>query len=47
MKQPTAPTLYPELSSEDSMPQQNYRLQKISEMEKRVKKRERCKKDFV
>lgn len=31
MKQPTAPSLYPELPSEDG---QNYRLQKISEIEK-------------
>ena len=31
MKQPTAPNLYPVLSSEDG---QNYRLQKISEIEK-------------
>lgn len=30
MKQPTAPDLYPELSTEDG---QNYRLQKISEIE--------------
>ena len=45
MKQPTAP-LYPELSAEDNTPQ-NYRLQKISEIEKELKKRERRKKDFV
>ena len=32
MKQPTAP-LYPELSTEDG---QNYRLQKISEIEKQL-----------
>ena len=31
MKQPTAPDLYPDLPSEDG---QNYRLQKISEIEK-------------
>ena len=31
MKQPTAPSLYPELPSEDG---QNYRLQKISDIEK-------------
>lgn len=31
MKQPSAPNLYPELSNEDG---QNYRLQKISEIEK-------------
>ena len=31
MKQPSAPNLYPDLSNEDG---QNYRLQKISEIEK-------------
>ena len=31
MKQPTAPNLYPELPIEDG---QNYRLQKISEIER-------------
>ena len=31
MKQPTAPSMYPELPVEDG---QNYRLQKISEIEK-------------
>ena len=31
MKQPTAPPIYPELPTEDG---QNYRLQKISEIEK-------------
>lgn len=30
MKQPTAPTLYPELPTDDG---QNYRLQKLSEIE--------------
>ena len=37
MKQPTALTIYPELSAEDSTPQ-NYRFQKISEIEKELKK---------
>ena len=37
MKQPTAP-MYPVLSTEDSTPQQNYRLQKISELEKELTK---------
>ena len=37
MKQPTAP-IYPELSTEDGTPQQNYRLQKISEIEKELTK---------
>ena len=53
MKQPTASTIYPELSAEDSTPQ-NYRLQKISEIEKELKRereiereRESRKKDFV
>ena len=46
MKQPTVP-IYPELPSEDG---QNYRLQKISEIEKqliRERERERCKKGFI
>ena len=33
MRQPTAPKIYPELSTEDG---QNYRLQKISELEKKI-----------
>ena len=38
MKQPTAPDLYPELPIEDG---QNYRLQKITEIEKNINKWER------
>ena len=33
MKQPTAPPIYPELSTEDG---QTYRVQKISEIEKQL-----------
>ena len=33
MKQPTAPSLYPELPTDDG---QNYRLQKISEIERKL-----------
>ena len=47
MKQPTAPAIYPELPSEDG---QNYCLQKISEIEKKLireRERERCKKGII
>ena len=43
MKQPTAP-IYPELPAEDG---QNDRLQKISEIEKTINKRERHKKGVI
>ena len=43
MKQPTAPSLYPELPVEDG---QNYRLQKISEIEQTLIK-ERDNRQFV
>ena len=45
MKQPTAPPIYPELPTEDG---QNYRLQKISEVEKQsINKSERRKKGII
>ena len=44
MKPPTAPPIYPELPTEDG---QNYRLKKISEIEKTINKRERCKEGII
>ena len=43
MKQPTAP-IYPDLPTEDG---QNYRLQKISEIEKTTHQGERCEEGLI